>query len=522
LLSFVQIAVNTNDFGEAALDATNYVVVFAPLPGGQEEAVPEETVTWSSNVTLLPGPNVITAQSIGVLASGIENASLALTRTVFYVAARPLPLVKSTLTLATNGDGKITGLANQASFEVNKIFTVTAVPIGNWVFANWNSGTNINSLSPLPNGPSLSFVMSSNLVLQANFVTNPFTGIDGVYSGLFSPAGGVTEESSGFITAAIPAASRGAYTARLLLDGGSYPFSGTFDLSGNAEQTIVRPGKTPVTVYLQLNLAAPDDQMTGNVNEDVTNGWISTILADRAAFDARRNPATNYAGRYTLIIPPSGIPLTNEPGGYGYATLTNNLAGNVAISGRLADGAAISQSVAISKDGNIPLYVSLYSRQGSLLGWLTLTNNPSNNPAQTILGANLSWIKNPGKAGTLYDGGFTNVNLAAFGSLYIPPQTGGNVLSLTNGTLTLSNANLGGSLIYSNLTVAGNKLVNNGPGTLSGVIAPASGVLTLTFRAAGANADLEAKGVILQGDSPTNAAGWFLDAGQSGFFLLQQ
>jgi hypothetical protein len=219
------------------------------------------------------------------------------------------------------------------------------VPIGNWVFANWNSGTNINSLSPLPNGPSLSFVMSSNLVLQANFVTNPFTGIDGVYSGLFSPAGGVTEESSGFITAAIPAASRGAYTARLLLDGGSYPFSGTFDLSGNAEQTIVRPGKTPVTVYLQLNLAAPDDQMTGNVNEDVTNGWISTILADRAAFDARRNPATNYAGRYTLIIPPSGIPLTNEPGGYGYATLTNNLAGNVAISGRLGTFHFMSRSI---------------------------------------------------------------------------------------------------------------------------------------------------------------------------------
>jgi hypothetical protein len=306
------------------------------------------------------------------------------------------------------------------------------------------------------------------------------------------------------------------------LDGGSYPFSGTFDLSGNAEQTIVRPGKTPVTVYLQLNLAAPDDQMTGNVNEDVTNGWISTILADRAAFDARRNPATNYAGRYTLIIPPSGIPLTNEPGGYGYATLTNNLAGNVAISGRLADGAAISQSVAISKDGNIPLYVSLYSRQGSLLGWLTLIDNPSNNPAQTILGANLSWIKESSKAGTLYDGGFTNVNIAALGSLYVPPQTGADVLTLTNGTLTISNGNLGGALIYSNLTIAGDKLVNNGPGTLSGVIIPGTGVLTVTFRPAGANANTVARGVVLQDDSPTNAAGWFLGTDQSGFFLLQQ
>src|ERR1019366_10394732 len=104
---------------------------------------------------------------------------------------------------------------NQASLEIGKIYTVTAVPIGNWVFASWKSGTNTNSLSALTGGASLAFDMSSNLTLQANFVTNPFTAVAGVYNGLFSPTSGVSQASSGFITATIPASSHGAYSAKL-------------------------------------------------------------------------------------------------------------------------------------------------------------------------------------------------------------------------------------------------------------------------------------------------------------------
>ena len=133
-------------------------------------------------------------------------ASAPVTRTIFYDVTPPSPLVKTNLTLLTSppGHGKITGQANQARLEINKVYTVTAVPIGNWVFANWSSGTNTNSLSPLPNSASLSFLMSSNLILQANFVTNPFTAVAGVYNGLFSPTNGVSEESSGFFTATLP------------------------------------------------------------------------------------------------------------------------------------------------------------------------------------------------------------------------------------------------------------------------------------------------------------------------------
>ena len=517
-LTSVQLILNGNTPVSATLGTPTVSPVLIRVNGGVEEAA-AETIPWTCTLSLVPGANFITTQGVS---TNNGTASAVVIRNVFFVPALPSPSMKSTLTLVTSGNGKITGLANGASLEVNNIYKVTAVPVGNWLFTNWTSGTNTNSLSPLVNNNSaLTFVMSSNLILQANFVTNPFTAVAGVYNGLFSPAIGVTEESSGFFSATIPASSRGTYSAKLLLNGGSYPFTGTFDLSGKAEKVLTLSDNSLVAVILNLNLAAPDDMITGMVNNDIPGGWSSDLLAERAVFNAK-NPATNYAGKFTLIVPPGSNAPTNEPGGFGYATLTNIPNGLVTISGQLGDGTAISQSVPVAKDGNIPLYVSLYSRQGSFQGWLTVANDTNNTPAQSIVGNNLSWIKISSRAGTLYAGGFTNTNIMILGSLYQPS----NPLALTNGTLTISNGNLGSALVYSNLTIVNNKLVNNDPNNppnpLSGVITPGTGILTVTFKATGASANTVAKGVVLQDTSSTNGAGWFLGTGQTGYFLLQQ
>ena len=500
--TLVQVAINTNAFAPATVQ------------------IARNTIDWFTNVTLVPGANIITAQSLTVEGTNTNAviASLPVTRTIFYDVTAPSSTIRGPLTLLTIGQGKITGIANPASLEIGKIYTVTAVPIGNWVFAGWMSGTNTNSPSALTGGATLAFDMSYNLILQANFLTNPFAAVAGVYNGLFSPSNGVSEESSGFITATIPASSKGAYSAKLLLDGGSYPFSGTFDLSGTAEQIVPRSGKTSITVDLQL---ANEDQIIGSVSDITTNAWTSIIQADRAVFNAKTNPATLYEGRYTLIIPPGCNAPTNEPGGYGYVTLSNNPAGQVSLCGSLADNTVISQSVALSHDGNIPLYVSLCSGKASLQGWLTLTNNTTNQPAQTILGANLSWIKRCSQPGTMYAGGFTNTNITVCGSCY----ASSNTLVLTNGTLTICSSNLADMLIYSNLTLTGDKLVNTNPDPIHrmrGVITPATGLLTVTFRPTGASSEIVAKGVVLQDNTATNAAGWFLDSGQCGWFLLQQ
>ena len=312
------------------------VTVNTNLPVTATLGAARATVAWTlTNAPLVTGPNIITAQSFSPQPDGTTNASLPVTRVVFLVPALPVPPVKSTLTLATSGNGKIAGMANNASLEVNKVYKVTAVPGANSLFTNWTSGTNAGSLTPLhPDTAALSFVMSSNLILQANFVTNPFPAVAGVYNGLFAPATGVTEESSGFFTATLPPSGHGTYSAKLLLNGGTYPFSGTFNLSGDAGTTLARSKDTSLIVELHLNLAAPDDQITGSIIDGANPGWISQLQADRNIFNARSNPATN-AGRYTLVFPPGPNAPTNDPGGYGYATLTNNPSGQVSLVGQL-------------------------------------------------------------------------------------------------------------------------------------------------------------------------------------------
>lgn len=494
--SLLQVTVNTNAPALAVIGAASHGFT-----------------AWSYTATLAPGLNEIMAQT--VVTNGPLVVSIPAAINVFYLTNVPASSNKSSLTVSVSpvGSGKITGETSGTSLELNKVFTVKATANNGWIFHNWSLGAATNDV--LGSNASLSFIMSSNLSLQANFVTNPFPAVAGVYNGLFSPAAGAAEESSGFFSATIAPASSGAYTAKLILDGGSYSFAGSFDLSGDSEATVERTGLAPLEVilHLNLNLAVPDNQMTGSVVNFGTPGWTSALLADRAVF-SKSSPTTNYAGKYTMVIPPgSGAPAAS-PGGYSYATLTGTSAGVVTLTGSLADNTAISQSVPVSQDGNIPLYVSLYSKKGVLTGWLTFTNAATNGaaPAQLITGTNLAWIKTNLATG-LYSTGFTNTNLTAFGSIYT-----GN-FTLTNGTLALESGNLSSPLVFSNSAVADGELTTTNT-AVKGTITSSTGVLTLTFPSE-KGAKVTAKGVILQTTTGASAAGWFPGTNESGSLLLQ-
>jgi len=99
------------------------------------------------------------------------------------------------------------------------------------------------------------------------------------------------------------------------------------------------------------------------------------------------------------------------------------------------------------------------------------------------------------------------------GSLYT------NDFALTDGTLIVSNGNLPGTLIFTNVVVAGNK-VSDSSETVSGTINASTGILNLTIKL-GKNSKISAKGVVLENTTETNAAGWFQGTDQSGSFLLQ-
>jgi hypothetical protein len=57
----------------------------------------------------------------------------------------------------------------------------------------------------------------------------------------------------------------------------------------------------------------------------------------------------------------------------------------LSLSGVLGDGTAISQTVPISKDGSVPLYVNLYNNGGLLEGWIILAGG-------NVTG-NVTWIR---------------------------------------------------------------------------------------------------------------------------------
>jgi hypothetical protein len=466
---------------------------------------------WTASVTLSQSANTISAFVLD--ASGTFS-------TTNSVTFKYIP--SATLTVRSNGNGGITPVDNGKLLAIGTNYTLTASPAKNWLFSNWVGGTAL-PYSVLSISSNYTFAMQSNLVLQANFVTNPFLAVAGTYSGLFYPTNGVTEAGSGFVSVAIASNSAGAYTAKLLLDGGSNYFSGSFDLTGAARANLARSGKTPVSVTLMLDLNPADALMGGTVSNAA--GWNSVIHADRAVFSAAANPATNYAGQFTLLLPHNTNAPLESPDGYGYATVTNTLAGISTFGGALADGTPFLGTAPIARNGGIPFYQSLYSGAGSLLGWIYFTNEP---PQKLSGNSWVSWIKPP-VPNTLYPLGFTNLT-GVLGSPYTnTAKTGGPALNLTSGTLLLRNGNLtNGTLIFTNIGTnksSHGALTNLEAGTKLGptnylaiAVNATNGLVTVTFQPTGLRTNTVAHGAELQ--NQTNAAGYFLGTNETGAFIL--
>jgi hypothetical protein len=252
----------------------------------------------------------------------------------------------------------------------------------------------------------------------------------GNYDGLFYEVGEVRQASAGFFT--VSSTPRKTYSGRLQLGANRYTFSGQLDLQGVATNIIQRRGANPLTVEFQAGACDQADQITGRVTDGI---WVATLLGNRAVFNSKTNPAP-YAGSYTLCIRGQNND-PSVPAGDGFGTVRVSTSGQAKFVGALADRTKVSQSVSLSKNGNWPLYVSLYSGKGSLVSWLTFTNQ-----ANSDLNGKLSWIKTAGVVSPFYPAGFTNeCNLV--GSVYVPPVGAMNhVLQLTNALVEFSGGNL--------------------------------------------------------------------------------
>ena len=447
------------------------------------------SINWSSLVSLAPGSNTFAVKSVDTS----TNESMLASRSIFYV-------VSNLVTLATKGAGVISPDLNGLGLEIGRGYTVTALPsVGN-VFSNWTDGLTTNAAR-------LTFVMQSNLVLQANFVTNPFLPVKGTFTGLFRETNVVHNESSGAFTLTLT--DRGSYTGKLLLAGKSYSFSGRFDLDGHATSYLARGTSTTLTVEMSLDLIANrTDRITGTVGDGV---WLAELLANRPVFNAAANAET-LAGLYTMIVPGTNDPAAG-PGGCGYGTVKVDAAGNVKLSGRLADGTTLSQQAPLSKNGEWPLYLSLYSRKGSLCSWVQFdTSAPATRLAGTV-----NWFK-PTVTKGLYPAGFTNQTGLA-GSAYAPPATRTNrVAAITNDVVIASGGELSGPLTNQVAMSQDNKVTSTNAGfTFSFTLS--SGLFKGSFLNPATAKKVSFAGALLQNSH--SGSGYFAGTNESGQVILQ-
>ena len=363
----------------------------------------------------------------------------------------------------------------------------------NYEWTGWSDGGDLSHL----------VAPRSNTTYSAQFL-NAFTPVMGSYSGLFFETNGIHHETSGNLTLRIT--DRGTFSGTLILGGARFSLSGHFDLSGNANLTITRNGN-PVSLTLAL------DMSSGSMSGTIGNGaWVAQLYANRAGFDARQNPATNYSGTYTIVFPGSDAG-SGRPAGHGYGTLKVDSGGKVSLSGALGDATAYTYSAPVSAGGQWPFYLSLYGGRGSLLGWMTFANE-----ANSDLNGELSWIKPAMTAPKLYPGGFTNGAVAGIGSRYSPPVPPTHALDVTDGLVTFEGGNLSAPFTNSIVWGDNNRITNTSANKLTLTVGLSKGTVNGGVTPPGSTRNVPFKGVLLQKQNA--ALGHFSGTNQTGAFGL--
>ncbi len=418
----------------------------------------------------------------------IVNSSNSLTVTANFAPNQS----RITTTVNPAGCGTVTGNGIFTDFEHR---SVTAKPHAGYLFSNWTENGQVVSTRA-----DYSFVVTNEAALTANFASNNFLNAAGAYNGLFFTTNDVAVGTSGLLGNVV-VGREGAVSGRLYVSGTSYALSGSFDVGGFWSNRIARAVSKggPLMVEMNLDWGQSPPVITGFVAGTNGGPWTNAIYAERSG-------TAKSSGEFTVLVPPG-----SGPPGFGYALITNH-AGHVAISGKLADGTAFSQSVPESASGDVPVFANLTGEAGLLLGWLNLSNGA---PA-----GELAWVR-PGSKKGLYPAGFTNY-IAVEGSAWTNPPSHQAALTLTGGALDISGGPLLTNLAFS-VTVSNNNALEElradlATNILKGSIAPKTGLLTVTFGDGRGKATITGYGAALQ--NQTSAAGFFVTKTNGGTIIL--
>lgn len=418
----------------------------------------------------------VTTNRTGTYVCVVNNASGSATSSGANLTVQPVVPQTTTLTLVVQGQGTVTPNLNAASLTLGQTYTMTANAAAGYVFAGWSG--NVQAVQS--SAASLTFVMVSNLVLQASFVPTPFTATAGTYNGLFFENDEVRLSSAGAFK--FSADGSGNYTGWLQLGYARHTFSGKLDSTLRATNVVPRWSSTPLTVELLLG----QGDQAGMVSGRVTDGaWNSILSGGRATGNSP------YAGKYTLVIPGLGGD-AHIPAGDGFATLSVGVDGTATMIGTLADGSQFTQSAMVTDEGDWPVYVSLYSAKGAVVSWMSFASQNSSDVSGTM-----AWIKQAGATAASYPAGFTN-ETKAVGSLYVAPAASGKVLNLSGAEVNFSGGELGANFNNVVSLNAGSSVVNLSPNALTLTLSPTLGSFTGQVAEPGTGAVHLFGGVVLQ------------------------
>jgi hypothetical protein len=219
--------------------------------------------------------------------------------------------------------------------------------------------------------------MQTNLTLVANFVTNPFPAVRGVYAGLMANTNGVTPDNSGYFTLAV--GGLGAFSGHLVAGGKRYGFSSRFNLGGDATISVRRGLASPLALSLHVDLTNRSDQAVGAVSD---GNWTSDVTVDRNVFNSGSNPA-QQAGLRSFVLERAP---DNSTAASGLSRIS--LSGATNVRGQLNDGRSFSTSSALAKNGDCPFYLSLNHGAEMVIGWLNFAAGQGPIASGTVL-----WIK---------------------------------------------------------------------------------------------------------------------------------
>jgi hypothetical protein len=380
------------------------------------------TISGTPNITGTFNFAIKLTDHAGIIA--VKNFAITIYATYHVPVVSALTL--GTTTIGTSYNATVSAINNP------KTFSITGLPVG--LTANANTG--VISGRPTAIGVFMVQVKASNpggtsAVVSAKLVVKALpTNLVGSFTGIVERNAAANTGLGELLT--LTTTSIGSYTVKITKG------ATTTSATGHLNPTAPHINVTIAGAVLSLTLDPVTNLVTGTHGIAAVSGWRSIWNA--------LNPATNRIGYYSVGIDlkdNADLAQVGIPQGSGYASFFVAGAGTLTVTGKTADGQAISSAGFIGPNGEIAIYTSLYANLGSLLGTLVLTEDSSAAFLGNSVTGTLTWFK-PTSLTRTYKTSFGPINLAAYGKYLSPTATARTILGLPDtGSASITFDNVG-------------------------------------------------------------------------------